>query len=257
MSHPTNHNETTVLFGFHAVRSALRHEAENIDTVWINPQLPEQKRAPIEKLCAESGIPLKKAARKKLDSLTADSVNANHQGIVAELRQDQGGHYHESDLPGILATQNTPTIILALDGVTDPHNLGACLRTANAVGAACVITPKDNAAGLTPIVRKVASGAAEATPLIPVTNLARTLGQLKDQGFWVVGTSDQADQDLYQAELPGNCVLVMGAEGKGMRPNTQKHCDLLISIPMQGSVESLNVSVATGVCLYEWQRQTQ
>ncbi len=161
-------------------------------------------------------------------------------------------------MPDILqAAENKPypSLILVLDGVTDPHNLGACLRTADAAGVCCVIAPKDNAVGLTPIVRKVACGAAETIPFIAVTNLARVLDKLKEQGFWVIGTSDQANDTLYQSKLSGKLVLAMGAEGKGLRKNTIKHCDLLVKLPMNGSVESLNVSVAAGVSLYEIRRQ--
>jgi 23S rRNA (guanosine2251-2'-O)-methyltransferase len=148
-----------------------------------------------------------------------------------------------------------PPLILVLDGVTDPHNLGACLRTADAAGALAVIVPKDKSATLTPTVRKVACGAAEVIPLVAVTNLARTLEKLQQRGLWVVGTAGEAEQELYQQDLTGPTILIMGAEGKGMRRLTREHCDYLVRLPMAGSVSSLNVSVATGVCLFEALRQ--
>jgi 23S rRNA (guanosine2251-2'-O)-methyltransferase len=154
-----------------------------------------------------------------------------------------------------LASQNVPPFLLILDGVTDPHNLGACLRTADAVGVQAVIVPKDKSASLSPTVRKVACGAAETVPLVRVTNLARFMRGLRDDGVWLIGTAGEAGSTLYQADFKGAVALVMGAEGKGMRRLTREHCDLLINIPMQGQVDSLNVSVATGVCLYEALRQ--
>jgi 23S rRNA (guanosine2251-2'-O)-methyltransferase len=153
--------------------------------------------------------------------------------------------------------QRVPPLILVLDGVTDPHNLGACLRVADGAGAHAVIAPKDHAAGINATVAKVASGAAETVPYFMVTNLARTLNELKERNIWIIGTSDQATQTLYQADLTGAVALVLGAEGDGMRALTTKTCDQLVSIPMQGAVESLNVSVASGVCLYEATRQRQ
>ena len=158
-------------------------------------------------------------------------------------------------LDTLLEQQETPALLLVLDGVTDPHNLGACIRTADAAGVLAVIVPKDKSATLNATVRKVACGAAEVMPLVSVTNLARTLEKLRQQGFWVVGTAGEAEQTLYQQDLTGNKVLVMGAEGKGMRRLTREHCDFLVKLPMAGSVSSLNVSVATGVCLFEAQRQ--
>jgi len=157
----------------------------------------------------------------------------------------------------LLDRTETPPLILVLDGVTDPHNLGACLRTADAAGATAVIVPKDKSATLTPVVRKVACGAAEVIPLVAVTNLARTLEKLQQRGLWVVGTAGEAEQEIYQQDLTGPLVMIMGAEGKGMRRLTREHCDFLVKLPMSGSVSSLNVSVATGVCLFEAVRQRQ
>jgi len=178
--------------------------------------------------------------------------------VVAEYYKAKD--YSENDLYDLLDELDNERIqpfLLVLDGVTDPHNLGACLRTADAAGVHAVIAPKDNAASINPTVRKVASGAAEAVPFIAVTNLARTLDSLKERGIWLTGTSDKAQQTLYQADLKGAMALVMGAEGTGIRRLTEERCDFLVSIPMCGQVSSLNVSVATGVCLYEALRQRQ
>jgi len=160
-------------------------------------------------------------------------------------------------LEEVLERTETPPLILVLDGVTDPHNLGACLRTADAAGATAVVVPKDKSATLTPVVRKVACGAAEVIPLVAVTNLSRTLEKLQQRGLWVVGTAGEAEQEIYQQDLTGPLVMIMGAEGKGMRRLTREHCDFLVKLPMAGSVSSLNVSVATGVCLFEAVRQRQ
>ena len=162
----------------------------------------------------------------------------------------------EADLDAVLNKQSEP-FLLVLDGVTDPHNIGACLRTADAAGVHAVIVPKDKSAGLTATARKVACGAAESVPLIQVTNLSRTLKHLQDKGVWVIGTAGEAEQLIYQVDLKGPTALVMGAEGKGMRRLTREHCDQLVKLPMAGAVSSLNVSVATGVCLYEIVRQRQ
>jgi len=160
-------------------------------------------------------------------------------------------------LEELLERSERAPLILVLDGVTDPHNLGACLRTADAAGVTAVVIPKDKSATLTPVVRKVACGAAEVIPLVAVTNLARTLEKLQQRGLWVVGTAGEAEQQIYQQDLTGPLVMIMGAEGKGMRRLTRDHCDFLVKLPMAGSVSSLNVSVATGVCLFEAVRQRQ
>ena len=169
---------------------------------------------------------------------------------VSESRE-----WSEDDLLAMLSGSDKPPFLLILDGVTDPHNLGACLRTADAVGVQAVVVPKDKSASLSPTVRKVACGAAETVPLVRVTNLARFMRTIRDDGVWLIGTAGEADNTLYQADFTGPVALVMGAEGKGMRRLTREHCDLLINIPMLGHVDSLNVSVATGVCLYEALRQ--
>jgi 23S rRNA (guanosine2251-2'-O)-methyltransferase len=187
-----------------------------------------------------------------LDRLAGDE---RHQGACLQIRS--AGVLGEGALDDLLDAATTPPFLLVLDGVQDPHNLGACLRTADAVGVTAVIVPKDRAAGMSATVRKVASGAAETVPLIQVTNLARTLRWLKEREIWIVGTDDQADHSLYASKLTGPLAIVLGAEGTGLRRLTRENCDALVSIPMRGVVESLNVSVATGVLLYEALRQRQ
>lgn len=240
----------TIIYGIHAVESALRNDPDNLGTIWLESRSRNERLRDLQKILAERGLKARAADSKQLDKLAA---NARHQGVVAEYFSVE--HYTENDLYDVLDRSNNTPFLLVLDGVTDPHNLGACLRSADAVGVQAVIAPRDNAASLTPTVRKVASGAAETVPFIPVTNLARTLDSLKERGIWITGTSDQATQTLYQADLAGSLAIVMGAEGKGMRRLTAERCDFLISLPMRGQVSSLNVSVATGVCLYEALRQ--
>jgi len=240
----------TFLNGVHSIQNALEHDASNITQLWV----VEGKRNPrIKKLLAnadELGLKVEKTTSSALDRMT-DS--RKHQGIVAEyLAQDVAS---ENDLFDMVTNASEPLLLLVLDGVTDPHNLGACLRTAEGAGVDAVIAPKDKAASLTPTARKVASGAAEILPFVQVTNLARTLQLLKDSGVWITGTSDKTDQSLYQANFNGSTAIVMGTENKGLRRLTEEACDHLISIPMAGSVSSLNVSVATGVVLYEAIRQ--
>lgn len=196
------------------------------------------------------GIAVHSCARKELDNLV---TAGEHQGIVAWRKPGRG--YSEYDLEELLAAAAPAPLLLILDGVQDPHNLGACLRTADAAGATAVIAPRDRAVGLTATVRKVACGAAEATPFIQVTNLARSLRAIKDRGIWLVGADGAAERDVFAAELNGPLGLVLGAEGEGLRRLTREHCDFLVRIPMLGMVESLNVSVAAGVCLFEAVRQ--
>ncbi|MEP1705588.1 MAG: 23S rRNA (guanosine(2251)-2'-O)-methyltransferase RlmB, partial [Marinobacter sp.] len=195
------------------------------------------------------GVRWKVVHRKELDQRVAGV----HQGIVAAVSESR--EWSEDDLLAMLSGSDKPPFLLLLDGVTDPHNLGACLRTADAVGVQAVVVPKDKSASLSPTVRKVACGAAETVPLVRVTNLARFMRTIRDEGVWLIGTAGEASSTLYQADFTGPVALVMGAEGKGMRRLTREHCDLLINIPMLGHVDSLNVSVATGACLYEALRQ--
>ncbi len=195
------------------------------------------------------GISIQQMGRKALDD---KAKGANHQGVIARVKPAKP--LNENDLDTILAKHEQP-LLLVLDGVTDPHNLGACLRNADAAGVAAVIVPKDKSAPMTATVSKVACGAAETVPLVRVTNLARTMRALQEQGVWFVGTAGEAKHDIYQAKLTGPLAIVMGAEGDGMRRLTRETCDDLIKIPMAGSVSSLNVSVASGICLFEAVRQ--
>lgn len=242
----------TFLNGVHSVQNALQHDASNITQLWV----AENKRNPrIDKVVSQAeklGLPIQSATPSALDRMTG---SRKHQGLVAEYLAPDASN--ENDLIELITQTNEPLLLLVLDGVTDPHNLGACIRTAEGAGVHAVIAPKDKSAGLTPTARKVASGAAERLPFVQVTNLARTLDLLKASGVWITGTSDKATQSLYQCDFTGPTAIVMGAEGKGVRRLTEKSCDHLTSIPMAGSVSSLNVSVATGVVLYEAVRQRQ
>ncbi len=246
----------TIIYGIHAVESALRNDPENIGIIWLEKNTRNDRLKKLQAQIAEvGGLKITLADMEQLNKL---SSTGRHQGVVAEYYKAKD--YTENDLYDLLDELDNDGIqpfLLVLDGVTDPHNLGACLRTADGAGVHAVIAPKDNAASINPTVRKVASGAAEAVPFIAVTNLARTLDSLKERGIWLTGTSDKAKQTLYQADLKGPMALVMGAEGTGIRRLTEERCDFLISIPMCGQVSSLNVSVATGVCLYEALRQRQ
>jgi 23S rRNA (guanosine2251-2'-O)-methyltransferase len=237
------------VFGWHAVEAVLKREPERLQQVWIQTGRQDKRVKSITDTLDSLGVKWKVVHRKELD----ERVSGVHQGIVAAVSESR--EWTEDDLLAQLAGSDKPPFLLVLDGVTDPHNLGACMRTADAVGVQAVIVPKDKSASLTPVARKVACGAAETVPFVRVTNLARFLRSLQDQGVWLIGTAGEAEATLYQADFKGPVALVMGAEGKGMRRLTREHCDQLINIPMLGHVDSLNVSVATGVCLYEALRQ--
>jgi 23S rRNA (guanosine2251-2'-O)-methyltransferase len=237
------------VFGWHAVEAVLKRKPERLQQVWIQTGRQDKRVKGITDALDNLGVRWKVVHRKELD----ERVAGVHQGIVAAVSESR--EWTEDDLLAQLAGSDKPPFLLVLDGVTDPHNLGACMRTADAVGIQAVIVPKDKSASLTPVARKVACGAAETVPFVRVTNLARFLRSLQDQGVWLIGTAGEADATLYQADFKGPVALVMGAEGKGMRRLTREHCDQLINIPMLGHVDSLNVSVATGVCLYEALRQ--
>lgn len=242
----------STIYGIHAVETALRNDADNLGQIWLDKRSRNDRLKKLEKLAADSGLHIIPSDPDRLDKMAGHN---RHQGVVADYYKLKS--YTENDLYDLLDELTETPFLLVLDGVTDPHNLGACLRTAEGAGVHAVIAPKDNAASITPTVRKVASGAAEVVPFIPVTNLARTLDTLKERGIWLTGTSDKATQSIYQADMKGPMALVMGAEGAGIRRLTEERCDFLVSIPMKGQVSSLNVSVATGVCLYEALRQRQ
>ena len=237
------------IYGVHAVEALLRHHPKRVKQIWLSEGRSEPRVQALLELAAQNRVAVGQAERRELDAW----VEGVHQGVVAEVSPSQV--WGEAMLEELLDRTESVPLLLVLDGVTDPHNLGACLRTADAAGALAVIVPKDKSATLTAAVRKVACGAAEVIPLVAVTNLARTLEKLQQRGLWIVGTAGEAEQELYQHDMTGPTVLVMGAEGKGMRRLTREHCDYLVKLPMAGSVSSLNVSVATGVCLFEAVRQ--
>jgi 23S rRNA (guanosine2251-2'-O)-methyltransferase len=239
-----------VAYGIHAVRVLLTRHPQRVRRVLLAGGRDAGRLAEIRTLAQRSGVQVAAADEALLAKL---AEGERHQGVVAELLPRAGDP--ETQLEEALEAAGTAPLLLVLDGVQDPHNLGACLRSADAAGVAAVIVPRDRAAGLTPVVRKVAAGAAETVPLVPVVNLARTLRDLKERGVWLVGTDDAADKTLFDADLKGPLALVMGSEGEGMRRLTRECCDQLVSIPMAGAVESLNVSVAAGVALFEAVRQ--
>lgn len=241
---------TRIIYGLHAAQSVLKHQADTIDALYFDAKRQDQRLQQILQLAQTQEvecIPCNK------DELNKKSGGEQHQGILIEAHEKQ----HHQTLEELLDNLQEPPLLLVLDGVTDPHNLGACLRTADAAGVHAVIFPKDKSASINATVRKVACGAAEVMPVYPVTNLARCLEQLQQRGIWIIGTAGEAEKTLYELELKGPMALVMGAEGKGMRRLTRDHCDYLAKLPMAGSVSSLNVSVATGVCLFEMARQRQ
>lgn len=237
------------IYGIHAVQSFLANAPERVVEVFIAKGRDDERLQPLLNTLREFGIGVQFVRAQTLDQKANGGV---HQGIIANILPAK--ELNEGDLDDLLARKSQP-LLLILDGVTDPHNLGACLRTADAAGVDAVIVPKDKSAQLNAIVRKVACGAAETVPLIRVTNLARTMRELQERNVWIVGTAGEATASLYETQLTGAVALVMGAEGDGMRRLTREHCDQLVSIPMAGSVSSLNVSVATGVCLFEMVRQ--
>ena len=239
------------VYGVHAVEALLRHHPKRVKQLWLAAGRQDPRVQVLVDLAGQQRIAVGQKDRRELDEW-AEGV---HQGVVAEVSPSQV--WGENMLDELLDRATRPPLLLVLDGVTDPHNLGACMRTADAAGAHAVIVPKDKSATLNATVRKVACGAAEVIPLVAVTNLARTLEKLQQRGLWIVGTAGEAEQELYQQDMTGPTVLVMGAEGKGMRRLTREHCDYLVKLPMAGSVSSLNVSVATGVCLFEAVRQRQ
>ncbi|MDX1299607.1 MAG: 23S rRNA (guanosine(2251)-2'-O)-methyltransferase RlmB [Pseudomonas sp.] len=237
------------IYGVHAVEALLRHHPKRVKQVWLAEGRNDPRVQVLLVLAADARVAVGQCERREMDSW----VEGVHQGVVAEVSPSQV--WGEAMLDELLDRTEGAPLLLVLDGVTDPHNLGACLRTADAAGALAVIVPKDKSATLNATVRKVACGAAEVIPLVAVTNLARSLEKLQQRGLWVVGTAGEAEMELYEHDLTGPTVLIMGAEGKGMRRLTREHCDYLVKLPMAGSVSSLNVSVATGVCLFEALRQ--
>ena len=242
--------KSSKLFGLHSVQAALDYSPNKIHKAWVDTGRQDKRLTQAIDNLLDLGIEPEKVDRKKLDRL---AENNNHQGIVIEV--EMPAELSESDLK--TAVENLPetALFLVLDNVQDPHNLGACLRTADATGVHGVIITKDNATGITPTVCKVASGAAETVPVYQVTNLARTLRWLKGEGLWIMGAAGETAQTIYSTDFSVPMALVVGTEGKGLRRLTKEQCDVLVSVPMLGKVESLNLSVATGILLYEAVRQ--
>jgi len=241
-----------VLFGFHAVGVRIKTAPASVIEVYFDSSRRDARMRQFTDRAREAGVRLLEADGVRLAKLAGSH---GHQGVAARVHDLPQARSLDELLENLEEVGGGAPLLLVLDGVTDPHNLGACLRVADGAGAHAVIAPKDHAAGINATVAKVASGAAETVPYFMVTNLARTLGELKEREIWCLGTSDDASASLYEVDLRGPVAIVLGAEGDGMRQLTRKTCDQLMSIPMQGAVESLNVSVASGVCLYEARRQ--
>ena len=238
------------IYGFHAIQALLQQSPARILCIYLQQGRRDQRNQTVISQAKLHGIAIQELVAHKFEALIPEAAT---QGIVALCRFEQT--YSENDLSNLLQDLTQPPLILILDGIQDPHNLGACLRSANAVGVNCVIAPKDKSAPLSAVARKVASGAAEFTPYIQVTNLARTLRELKDLGIWIYGLAEEASAGIYETDFKGATAFVLGAEGSGLRRLTREVCDGLLRIPMLGVVPSLNVSVASSVCLFEALRQ--
>ncbi len=241
-------HRTEWIYGLHAVESAVRHQPESVLQLWMQQGRHDKRFARLAQLAADNGLRVQAVGAEKLRNRAG---KGRHQGVVAEVRITAQTGMTLEDCLGL-----ERCLLLILDEVQDPHNIGACLRTADAFGVDAVIVSRNRSPSLNPVIRKVASGAAETVPYIEVSNLVRAIDRLRDHGVWVVGSSGDADTPLTRFEAGPRLALVMGSEGKGMRRLTRESCDQLVAIPMQGSVESLNVSVATGICLFELRRQS-
>lgn len=241
-----------IIAGLHAVLAALKNNPEGVEEIWISESRDDKRLGEVIAAAREARVKMHKSPKPALDRM-ADGIR--HQGVIARLREVT--RRAEPQLESFLVDLPAVPLLLVLDGVQDPHNLGACLRSADAAGAHGVIVPREHTAPLSAVARRAASGAAESIPVFQVVNLARCLRQLKDAGLWLVGATHDADIDIYHADLKGPTALVLGGEGKGLRRLTREHCDVLARIPMAGSVSSLNVSVAAGICLFEAVRQRQ
>ena len=242
--------EPSLVHGWHAVRWLLRRHPERVRQIWMQRGREDARAAEIVSLARTAGTSIQQAEGRSLDAMSGD---ASHQGIVASVAPAQP--WDETRLQSHLDSLHEPALLLLLDGIQDPHNLGACMRTADACGVHAVIAPRDRAVGLNATVRKVAAGAAETVPLATVTNLARTMRALKERGIWLIGMAIDGTKRSHEADFTGPVGIVMGSEGEGLRRLTRESCDLLVSLPMIGAIESLNVSVATGMILYEAVRQ--
>lgn len=237
-------SQTRIVFGFHAVTVLLRQRPEAVLELHAGAERTDGRMRDLLKLAEQKKVRVMAATGERLDGLTG---HARHQGVAARVTEVKRSSSLDDTLDAVVG----PPLVLVLDGIQDPHNLGACLRVADAAGVSAVVAPKDRAVGLNATAAKVASGAAETVPYFPVTNLARTLRELKERNIWIVGTDEEAKDDLFTADFPEAVAWVLGAEGEGMRRLTREHCDFLVRIPMQGVVESLNVSVAAGIVLFE------
>ena len=240
--------KTKLLFGFHAVAARIRHDASTIEEIYVDAARHDRRMGDLLRSAKSANVRIIQADDQRLDAMVG---TRRHQGVVARASEISLARNLSELIDGIQG----PPLLLLLDGVTDPHNLGACLRVADGAGAHAVIAPKDRAVGLNATAAKVASGAADNVPYITVTNLARAMRELQEHDIWLTGTTDDAESTIYDVDYTGGVAFVMGSEGEGMRRLTRENCDRLVSLPMLGSVESLNVSVASGVCLYEARRQ--
>lgn len=240
--------DTRVIYGFHAVTSRLRQHPASVRELYVDAAREDRRMLELVHAAESRGARVLRVDAKRLDGL---AHGGRHQGVAARIAIERLPTHVED----VLETLTEPPLLLILDGITDPHNLGATLRVADAMGVHAVVAPKDRAVGVTAVVSKVASGAAETVPYITVTNLARAMRELKERGIWLVGADERAEQKLFGARLTGPLAWALGAEGEGMRRLTREHCDELVRIPMLGSVESLNVSVTAGICLAETRRQ--
>ena len=240
--------KSKLIFGFHAVTARIRHEASTVDEIYIDVNRHDRRMGELIRAAKAANVRIIQADDQRLDAMVG---SRRHQGVIAKA----GEISLARNLDELLDAIEGPPLLLLLDGVTDPHNLGACLRVADGAGAHAVIAPKDRAVGLNATAAKVASGAAESVPYITVTNLARTMRELQERDIWLTGTTEDAESSIYEVDFTGGSALVMGSEGEGLRRLTRENCDRLVHLPMLGSVESLNVSVASGVCLYEARRQ--
>lgn len=239
-----------IIFGFHAVGARLRTRAESVREIYVDAKRDDKRMQALLETAKVKNLRVMSVDGKRLDGMTG---TIRHQGVVAMVEPSKLPQFVDD----VLDELTVPALLLVLDGVTDPHNLGACLRVADAAGAHAVIAPKDRSVGLTASAMKVASGAAESVPYITVTNLARTLREIKERDIWIVGADEGGESSLFGAKLAGPLAWVLGAEGEGLRRLTRENCDEIVSIPMFGAVESLNVSVASGVCLFEARRQRE
>ena len=238
-----------IVFGIHAVNNILKRSPERVKEMYVQQGRDDERLQSLFSLAKQNGVHVQVVKKHFLD----ENTEGNHQGVAVKAKPVQVKNEH--DLYKQLDDLNEPAFLLILDSITDPHNLGACLRTADAAGVHAVIAPKDKAVGITATVSKVACGAAETVPFYQVTNLARTMKEFQDRGIWLYGTAGEASESIYKTDLKGPIAIAMGAEGKGLRRLTRESCDHLINVPMAGDVSSLNVSVAAGVCLFEAVRQ--